>query len=71
MHQDTPMPLIWFPGWLHRLLPLIYVIGGALMFYLFGDQAIGLISGILLFAAALLIWALRLYASVEASRQKP
>ena len=65
------MPLIWFPAWLHRLLPLIYVIGGALMFYLYGDEAVGLLSGILLYAAALLIWGLRRHARREESRKKP
>ncbi|MEJ2516331.1 MAG: hypothetical protein P8080_13630 [Gammaproteobacteria bacterium] len=62
------MQTIWFPAWLYRLLPAIYVAGGASMFYLFGDEPIGLLSGVLLCSAAVLILALRLYARRHASR---
>ena len=65
------MQHIWFPAWLYRLLPLIYVVGGALMFYLYDDDTVGRLSGLLLWAAAILIWALRLHARREASRRKP
>lgn len=56
------MQNIWFPAWLYRLLPVLYLVGGALMFRLFGDEFIGRLSGLLLGAAGLLIWGLRLYA---------
>ena len=65
------MQNIWFPAWLYRSLPLLYVVGGALMFYLFGDDTIGRLSGLLLFAAAILIWGLRLHARRDASRRRP
>ncbi len=65
------MQRIWFPVWLYRSLPLLYVVGGTLMFYLFGDQAVGLLSGFLLFAAAILIWGLRIHARRDASRRGP
>lgn len=71
MHEDMPMQRIWFPTWLYRFLPLIYVVGGVLMFYLFGDETIGLFSGLLLCAAAILIWCLRLHARRDASRRNP
>ena len=64
------MQRVWFPAWLYRFLPLMYVIGGALMFYLYGDDTIGRLSGLLLWAAAILIVALRLHARREASRRK-
>lgn len=65
------MKSIWFPAWLYRLLPLLYVVCGALMFYLFGDDTIGRFSGLMLWLAAILIWGLRLHARSEASRRKP
>jgi hypothetical protein len=65
------MQRIWFPAWLYRFLPLIYAVGGTLMFYLFGDQTVGRLSGFLLFAAAILIWGLRLHARSDALRRKP
>jgi positive regulator of sigma E activity len=64
------MQSIWFPAWLYRFLPLIYLVCGALMFYLFGDEIIGRLSGFLLFAAAILIWGLRLHARRDASRRR-
>jgi hypothetical protein len=65
------MQRIWFPEWLYRFLPLIYVVGGTMMFRLFGDQTAGWLSGLLLFAAAILIWGLRLHARIDASRRRP
>lgn len=65
------MQSIWFPDWLYRLLPTIYVVCGALMLYLFGEEAIGRFSGVLLWAAAILIWGLRLHARRGVSRREP
>jgi len=65
------MQHIWFPAWLYRFLPLIYVVGGALMFYLYDADTVGRLGGLLLWAAAILIWALRLHARRDASRRKP
>ena len=65
------MQHVWFPAWLYRLLPLLCVLGGALRFYLYDDDTVGRLSGLLLWAAAILIWALRLHARREASRRKP
>ena len=65
------MQRIWFPEWLYRSLPLIYIAGGVLMFYLFGDSTTGRLSGLLLWAAAILIWGLRLHARRDASLRKP
>ena len=63
------MQRIWFPEWLYRFLPLIYVVGGTVMFHVFGDQAAGRLSGLLLFAAAILIWGLRLHARRRGTRR--
>jgi hypothetical protein len=41
------------------------------MFYLFGDESMGQLSGLLLCSAAILIWGLRLHARRLASRRKP
>lgn len=65
------MQRMWFPEWLYRSLPMIYVVGGVLMFYLFGDKPIGRVSGLLLCAAAILIWGLRLHARKNAFRREP
>jgi hypothetical protein len=71
MQENMPMQSIWFPAWLYRLLPPIYIVCGALMFYLFGEETIGRISGLLLWAAAVLIWGLRLHARRDLSRREP
>jgi hypothetical protein len=47
---------------LYRLLPLIYLFWGLLMLANFGDQLFGFVSGSMLCAAAILVWALRAYA---------
>ena len=65
------MQRIWFPAWLYRPLPLIYGVGGALMLYLSGDDTMGRVSGLLLCAAAILIWGLRWHARAGASRREP
>lgn len=65
------MPRIWFPGWLYHLLPLVYVVFAAAMFYWFGDRPVGRSSAVLLCAAAILIWGLRLHARRLVSRRKP
>ena len=62
---------IWLPAWLYRFLPLIYVVSGSVMFFAFGDDALGRISGLLLYAAAVLIWALRLHGRSRGSRHEP
>jgi drug/metabolite transporter (DMT)-like permease len=52
---------IWLPPTLYRLLPLAYLFSGVLMIAKFGDKPMGLLSGSMLCAAAVLIWALRAY----------
>jgi len=61
----------WLPCGCTGFCPLLYLAGGALMFHLFGDETIGRFSGLLLCAAALLIWGLRLYARRAAARRDP
>ncbi len=56
------MHKIWLPPRLYRLLPFVYLLSGLLMLATFGDEPLGRLSGLLLCAAAILIWALRVYA---------
>ena len=53
------MQKIWLPPRLYQLLPLVYLLSGLLMLAKFGDDPLGRISGLLLCAAAVLVWALR------------
>lgn len=71
MRKDIPRPRMYLPEWLYRSLPLIYVICGGLMFHLSGDESVGRLGGLFLFAAAILIWGLRLHARRNASRRQP
>ena len=58
---------IWFPPGLYRVLPLAYLLAGLLMLARFGDEPLGLISGLMLCAAAILVWVLRRYSAKDAS----
>jgi hypothetical protein len=51
---------IWFPPGLYRVLPLAYLVAGLLMLAKFGDEPLGLLSGLMLCGAAVLVWALRI-----------
>lgn len=65
---------MWMPAWLYRYLPLIYLLFGLVMFFGFGDQLLGIVSGILLWSAAVLVWALRVYArrnSADRRQEEP
>jgi hypothetical protein len=62
---------IWLPSWLYRFLPLIYLVCGTVMLFVFGEDTIGRLSGLLLYAAALLIWVLRLQARVRTPPREP
>jgi hypothetical protein len=64
------MRKIWFPPWLYQLLPLIYLFWGLLMLGVFGDKPFGLLSGSMLCAAAILIWALRAHAGSRANARR-
>jgi len=54
------MRKIWLPPKLYQLLPLAYLLLGLLMLAKFGDKPLGLMSGSMLCAAAVLVWVLRL-----------
>jgi drug/metabolite transporter (DMT)-like permease len=64
------MQKIWFPPRLYQLLPLVYLLSGLLMLAKFGDDPLGRISGLLLCAAAVLVWALRVYWGSKATARK-
>lgn len=64
------MQKIWLPPRLYQLLPVVYLLSGLLMLVKFGDQPLGRLSGLLLCAAAVLVWALRVHASRKASGRK-
>jgi len=61
---------IWLPPKLYRFLPLAYLLAGSLLLAKFAHEPLGLISGSMLCAAAVLIWALRVSASNKTSVRK-
>ena len=62
------MQRIWLPPKLYQLLPLGYLLSGLLMLVMFGEYPLGRLSGLLLCAAGILVWALRLYARSKIPR---
>jgi drug/metabolite transporter (DMT)-like permease len=64
------MQKIWLPPRLYQLLPLVYLLSGLLMLAKFGDDPLGRISGLLLCAAAVLVWALRVHGGSKAAARK-
>ena len=64
------MRKIWLPPRLYQLLPLVYLLSGVLMLVKFGDEPLGRLSGLLLCAAAVLVWALRVRGSNKATARK-
>jgi hypothetical protein len=61
MWKQATMWKIWLPPKLYQFLPLAYLLSGSLMLARFGDEALGLLSGLMLCAAAVLVWALRVH----------
>ena len=59
---------VWLSPRLYRLLPFVYLISGLLMLARFGDEPVGFLSGLMLCAAAILIWVLRVHAGSKMSR---
>ena len=55
------MQKIWLSSKLYQLLPFFYLLSGLLMLNRFANEPLGLISGLMLCAAAVLIWLLRIY----------
>ena len=53
------MRKLWLSPRLYQLLPLVYLLSGLLMFAKFSDEPLGLLSGSMLCAAAVLVWFLR------------
>ena len=65
------MKKIWLPQTFYQLLPLLYLLSGLLMLAMFSDGPLGRLSGLLLCAAAVLVWALRVHGrSHKASRRQ-
>lgn len=64
------MTKIWLPARLYGLLPLIYLLFGLLMLFVFGNDLWGAVAGALLCAASALILALRFYARGKATVRK-
>ena len=56
------MRQVWFPPWLYKLLPVGYLVAGVLLLVSSGNDPLGLLGGILLCAAGVLVLAMRLYA---------
>ena len=61
---------IWLPPRLYQFLPLAYFISGSLMLAKFGDEPLGLLGGLMLCAAAVLVWALRVHGASKNSSRK-
>jgi len=53
------MRKMWLSPRLYQLLPLAYLLSGLLLLAKFRDEPMGLLSGSMLCAAAVLIWVLR------------
>jgi drug/metabolite transporter (DMT)-like permease len=64
------MQKIWLSPRLYQLLPAAYLFSGLLMLIKFGDDPLGVISGLMLCAAAILVWALRVHGSKNATARK-
>lgn len=64
------MRRIWLPPKLYELLPVAYLLAGLLMLARFGTQPLGLLSGSMLCAAAVLIWALRIHAGRKTTARR-
>jgi hypothetical protein len=64
------MRKIWLPPRLYRFLPLAYLLSGLLMLTKFGDDPLGLLSGSMLCAAAVLVWALRVHRGSKTTARK-
>jgi len=64
------MRKVWLPPRLYQLLPIAYLLSGLLMLAKFGDKPLGLLSGSVLCAAAILIWVLRVHGGSKTNARK-
>ncbi len=64
------MRKIWLPPKLYQLLPLVYLLSGLLMLAKFGDEPLGLLSGSMLCATAVLVWVLRVHRGSKTTARK-
>jgi hypothetical protein len=64
------MRKIWLSLRLYQLLPLVYLLSGLLMLAKFADDPLGLISGTMLCAAAVLVWVLRVHGGSNTTTRK-
>jgi len=71
MRKEKYMQKIWLPSWLYQLLPLVQLLAGLLLLAIFGDDPLGRLGGLLLCAAAALVWALRARGRKKATARKP
>jgi hypothetical protein len=68
--MEVQMRKMWLPPRLYQLLPLAYLLSGLLMLAKFGDEPLGLISGSMLCAAAILVWVLRVHGRSKTTTRK-
>jgi hypothetical protein len=61
---------IWLPPRLYQLLPLVYLLSGLLMLAKLGDEPLGLLSGLMLCAAAVLVWVLRVHVGSKTTERE-
>jgi hypothetical protein len=67
--QGSFMLKIWLPSKLYQYLPVAYLSCGIFMFIRFGNEPLGLISGVIFCTAAALVWGLRIYTAKHLDQQ--
>ena len=68
--MEVQMRKMWLPTRLYQLLPLAYLLSGLLMLAKLGHKPLGLLSGTMLCAAAVLIWGLRIHGASKTTARK-
>lgn len=70
MWMDVLMRKIWLSPRLYQLLPLAYLFVGLFMLAKFGHEPLGRLSGLMLCAASVLVWVLRVYTRSKITTRK-
>jgi hypothetical protein len=64
------MRKIWLHPRLYQFLPIVHLLCGSLMLVKFGDEPLGFLSGLMLCAAAVLVWFLRVHSGNKTTAGK-
>lgn len=68
--KEVQMRKMWLHPKLYTLLPVAYLLSGVLILDVYGDEPLGILSGSMLCAAAVLIWVLRIYGAKKTASHK-